>query len=588
MALNCPFPTELLRMKQTLVPALALAFLLGNLSLRAQDAPPTPTDPATPPVAETTPAPTEATPAPAETTPAPAETTPASTEVVVEMPKSDSPIGAGGEELGNFIIEDTPLPEVISGFLAQAGINAMIDREISEGSIDPATGQPVPPPSVSFRFENVTPANALSAVLEYNGLELVENKKTGIALIKKKDPNALPPLFTKVLQLQYSTTNVVQAVQATLSDTRSKVILDERTRQLVIVATETEMEETEKLINLLDTATKQVLIEARLIETASNPRSIKGIDWSGTLETQNFSFGNGTTSGSTTTTSPGGSTTTSTTLPGGQVITTTGNSAVSQATSLTTALGAGGLSLNTAGGFTPYTAFLNADGVKGILSFINSDTDTEVVATPRTVTLDNQQATLSVTRAFPIFEVTPGAANVPASASITYTNLGTILTVTPRIAANDSIHLKVVPEVSNIDRIDTQTIAGLQNTANVYAIRKIETEVMIPSGNTLVMGGLISDTSNKAFKKVPILGDIPGLGYFFRHENKSRSKANLIVFITPTIVQDYDFQYSPSDFLRNSINHEPQAKDYNEPSNEPPSSWDSARPVNWGTSTRSR
>src|SRR5678815_3302457 len=100
-------------------------------------------------------------------------------------------------------------------------------------------------------------------------------------------------------------------------------------------------------------------------------------------------------------------------------------------------------------GLYPPLGFLNADGVSAVLSFLNKDTDTEVVATPRAVTLDNQLAVLSVTRAFPIFQVTPGSANSPAGATVTYTNLGAILYVTPRIAADNNISLKVTPEVSN-------------------------------------------------------------------------------------------------------------------------------------------
>ena len=76
---------------------------------------------------------------------------------------------------------------------------------------------------------------------------------------------------------------------------------------------------------------------------------------------------------------------------------------------------------------------------------------------------------------------------------------------------------------------------------------------MIPSGNTLVMGGLIEDNIHKENSKVPVLGDIPGLGYLFRHDLKNRTKSNLIVFITPTIVQDADFQRNKSDFLKTPV-----------------------------------
>src|SRR5204862_4575448 len=136
------------------------------------------------------------------------------------------------------------------------------------------------------------------------------------------------------------------------------------------------------------------------------------------------------------------------------------------------------------------STFLHSYGVRAIVSFLNTDNDTELVATPRAVTLDNQSPSLSVTRAFPLFKITPGSANSPAGAEITYTNLGTILNVTPHITATSNISLSVVPEVSSVAGVDSQTVNGFQNTANIYAIRRMETHVMIPSGNTLVLGGL--------------------------------------------------------------------------------------------------
>jgi general secretion pathway protein D len=152
--------------------------------------------------------------------------------------------------------------------------------------------------------------------------------------------------------------------------------------------------------------------------------------------------------------------------------------------------------------------------------------------------------------------------------------LGTILKVTPRIAADKNISLRVTPEVSNIDSKDSQQINGFLNTANVYAIRRIDTWVMIPSGNTLVMGGLISDTKSKGYTKIPLLGDIPFVGLAFRHESKTRNKQNLLIFITPTIVEDEAFHItsSGSDFLKNQST---------ESSDERENDWDSAKPHDW-------
>jgi len=237
------------------------------------------------------------------------------------------------------------------------------------------------------------------------------------------------------------------------------------------------------------------------------------------------------------------------------------------------------LMLDTAKGFNPATAFLDADGASAVLSFLNKDTDTEVVATPRAVTLDNQTATLSVTRAFPIFQITPGSANSPAGATVTYTNLGAILNVTPRIAADNNISLRVIPEVSNIDGVDAQTLNGEVNTANIYAIRKIDTSVMIPSGNTLVMGGMVNDTRTKSYVKVPILGDIPFAGLAFRHESKVRNKQNLLIFITPTIVDDGDYQANTAGrvFLQSRPIESPEPKE---------TAWDSGKPKDWTKPSR--
>ena len=116
------------------------------------------------------------------------------------------------------------------------------------------------------------------------------------------------------------------------------------------------------------------------------------------------------------------------------------------------------------------------------------------------------------------------------------------------------------PEVSNIDSKDRQTINGQVNEANVYAIRKIETQVMIPSGHTLVMGGLITDNINKGSTKVPLFGDIPGLGWAFRKETKTRTKANLLIFVTPTLIEGGHFQAPSTDFLQGQTT--PSAADF--------------------------
>jgi type II secretory pathway component GspD/PulD (secretin) len=433
------------------------------------------------------------------------------------------------------VIDDVPLTDAIRNLARQSNLNFQFDPRVTSSN----------QPNISIRFENVTAQEALTAVLENYNMQLVRDARSKIARVTVKDPKAEEPLVTRIIQLRYSSpTNMVTIVKSTLSP-RSQVLGDGRTSQLIVSTTEKELDALMATIDKLDTATKQVLIEARLFETARKPQTLKGINWSGTTEGQKVSFGN------------------NQYVPG---------SDRSVNNLLTPTLPK--LLADTAKGFNPATAFLNADGVSAVISFLNKDNESDLLATPRAVTLDNQTATLSVTRAFPIFRITPGSANSPAGAEITYTNLGTILEVTPRIAADNNISLRVLPEVSDVDGQDTQVIGDTVNKANIYAIRRMETHVMIPSGHTLVMGGLSNSGSANDYTKVPIMGDIPGLGWFFRSSNKTMKKSNLLIFITPTVVADDSYRESNhgEEFLKTPLVDVPD---------KPVSAWDSALPHDW-------
>jgi general secretion pathway protein D len=117
-------------------------------------------------------------------------------------------------------------------------------------------------------------------------------------------------------------------------------------------------------------------------------------------------------------------------------------------------------------------------------------------------------------------------------------------------------------------------ISGQSSSVNSFLTRTMSTHVMIPSGNTLVMGGLIQDQINSGNTKVPILGDIPVLGYLFRSDTKDRNKTDLVLFITPTIVQDEDYQPSKSDYLKTPApKSDILEKEW--------SAWDSGKPMDW-------
>ncbi|HTR43161.1 MAG TPA: secretin N-terminal domain-containing protein [Pseudomonadales bacterium] len=499
-----------------------------------------------------------------------------------------APAGTNGVMVVNAIplieFQDVPLTVAIENLARQAGINYLLDPKIGYGQPD-QNGQIKTEPTLSIRWENVTAEQALLALLNNYDLQLTLDTRTRIGRISIKDPAAPLPLVTRVIQLKYaSTSNMVDSVRSALTDRRSHVFPDVRTSQLVVVATENEQDAVDQLVNELDKPTRQVLIETKLVEISSTPGTVKGINWSGTLAAQNISFGNGVMQ-------PGPLSQSIKTLAGGgqqQIITPGGGtlggttatptSSSGTATTLTTypqsSTLPGGVSLNTLTGLTPAMGFLNADGVQAVLSFLNSSYNAQVVSTPRVVTLDNEAATISVTRQFPVINVQASVTGVASGGSeISYSNIGTTLQVTPRITANDYIWLKVIPDVSSFFATVTKVVAGVQYQADEFDTRHIETQVMIPDANTLVMGGLVQDNPTAQWYQVPLLGDIPGLGWAFKSENVQMDKDNLIIFITPTIVKDDDFQPTTTDFLAS------RPRQMKEPMN-PNSAWDRPEP-NW-------
>jgi type II secretory pathway component GspD/PulD (secretin) len=460
---------------------------------------------------------------------------------------------------------EIPLLTAIQMLGRLAKLNILIDPRIKTGGIRQVGTNIIELPAVATNtvslstFGGVTPLQTLDAVLNNYGLMLVSDPKTSFSQVTFRDPTAKEPVYTYTVPLHYSnTTNIATLVQVTFPNTR--VQADSRTAQLVLLATQRDYDAITNLVASLDTPTREVLIEARFLETFTNPKSMKGIDWTDTLQAQRFTMGNGMLSGgttkTTTTQSPGDSVIT--TLPNGtQVSTSPGSSTQTTTTDTrTSSLDSTVVSLTSGGGFAPNVAFLNAQGVNAVLSFLNSESESRVLATPRVVTLDNQETKLEVTRAIPIFNNSDaiGQAGTQISSSRPeYTNVGTILIVTPRITGTN-VAMKVRPEISKVEpEPSRKVIQGKVNEADIFATSKIETQVIIPSGNTLVMGGLISDSTQKSYTKVPFLGDIPVLGYAFRKESTDRSKANLIIFVTPTIIESGDYQPYRTEFLNTKM-----------------------------------
>ena len=189
--------------------------------------------------------------------------------------------------------------------------------------------------------------------------------------------------------------------------------------------------------------------------------------------------------------------------------------------------GLGGASFGVGGrsGDTLFAAILNA---------VETDDDSNVLSTPFVTTLDNEPATFLVGQEIPITTGEAlGSANVNPFRTFERKEVGIQLDVLPQISEGDVIRLEIAQEVSSIAGVLT-TQAGDFVTNK----REIETTVLANDGEIIVLGGLLQDDEQINIEKVPVLGDLPGIGAAFRSKGKSRAKTNLMVFLRPTIIRN--------------------------------------------------
>ncbi len=162
----------------------------------------------------------------------------------------------------------------------------------------------------------------------------------------------------------------------------------------------------------------------------------------------------------------------------------------------------------------------------------------QILSRPSILTRNNQQATISLGQEVPLitntrFDAVNGQIN-----TVTYQNVGIILRVTPFITDDGKVEMIVSPETSELADRSQWVSIGSGVSAPVINSRVADTVVVIPDGQTAVIGGLMSNAKSESENKIPILGDIPWLGMLFKRKIKDNTKTELIIFLTPQIVRD--------------------------------------------------
>jgi type IV pilus assembly protein PilQ len=405
--------------------------------------------------------------------------------------------------------QNTSLQTVVEALAASAKLRIIIPETLAG--------------SITMNLPGVDAKTALRTVLDSKNFILVEGKD-GIFTVQAK---AAEEPEVKAFTLSYSNVKDMTPAVKTMLTARGKLEVTGNT--LIVSDVPSNLTKIEAMMKDLDTKTPQVQIETRMYEVTRSPTKDLGVDWSNTLN--------------------GG-----TDRAGGLDTRFGGGAGASKLTDIAPFI------FNFGNNVTrPTSAVLAAKQFSAVLRFLNSDTDTELIATPRIVTADNKEAIIKIVKQEPIpqFRFNQQTAAYEIS-GFDYKDIGNTLKVTPHVNKDGFITLDVEPMVSSSN--ESRDFAGSQSSQQqsggtsgtggsssssqggsglavripVISTRTVSTRVVLKNGDTLAIGGLITTDKTNAYTKVPVIGDVPVLGMFFRSKYLRTEKRNLLLFVTPT------------------------------------------------------
>jgi len=387
--------------------------------------------------------------------------------------------------------------------------------------------------SVTIRMRNVPWDQALETVLQAKGLGMVRkgnllrvapladlNKERELALARRKSEFELAPLETRLIPVSYAEAQDLQARSKELLSPRGSLAVDERTNVIIARDISGNLNQIEELVRALDTQTPQVLIEARIVEASSRFNRELGIQWGGgSLLDQTT----GVDTGLAFPNSVGifGAADDAATPTDGLDPDNNSVQSPNFAVNLPAATGGG---TGGALGFT-FGSVNNLFNLNVRLSAAESSGMVRIISSPRVLTLDNQQARISQGTLIPFSQVSAqGVQTVFQEAKLQ-------LLVKPHVTADGSVTLDVK---INRDEPDFGN-RGARGDPTILK-REVETQLLVQDGHTAVIGGIYTRNSSRSLAQVPVLGDIPILGVLFQKRATTDQRTELVVFITPRIV----------------------------------------------------
>lgn len=340
---------------------------------------------------------------------------------------------------------------------------------------------------IMLSLKDVTPKEALGVLMDTYDLYYVQQGDSDIYVIKSKsDPSHIT--VSKVIFCNYASASEVSGILSTRLSKGGKLAVDSRTNSIVVTDLADSIAKMEDLLKSLDIPTQQVLLESKIVEVTLGNNFYIGTSWSEITKNKMIS----------------------------------GTSSVmfdSMALKLPSEFGRLGISI--------HEGDWNLNGTFGVGATVS---DGKVLSNPKILVLNNQEATIDIVEEIPYTESkTQSTSGETTSVSTAFKEVGIKLKVKPQINRDGTVILNVSPEQSY------DTGRAVDNTP-VVNTSKSTTTLMLRSGETAAIGGLIRERENNSVNKVPLLGDIPILGYLFKTESRTKVRTELTIFITAKIV----------------------------------------------------
>lgn len=410
-------------------------------------------------------------------------------------PKQQAPAALGDMFQKTVTLEfrDTSMRNVFEAIARSTGINFVFDKDVR------------PDIKVTLFVRNTTVAEVMRLILITNQLErsvLSENTvliypNTAAKVREYKE------LVTRTFFLVNAEAKQVQNLIKTVVKTKD-IYIDERLNLIVMKDTADAVKLAEQLVESVDVAEPEVMLEVEVLEVSSNKMKELGIDFPDQI--------------------------------GYGILTPSVNNSVSTAAGITTSTTLGGQLLqgninlkNTNGLVVPY---VSNPGL--ILNLKATDGAANLLANPRIRVKNKEKAKVHIGEKLPVFTTT-STANVGVSASVTYLDVGLKLDVEPLIHPEDDVDIKMSMEVSSI----VKEVTGPQSSlAYQVGTRSTATALRLKDGETQILAGLISDEERTSASRLPGLGHLPLIGKLFSSERGSNNKTEIVLLITPRIVRN--------------------------------------------------